>query len=153
MCVSQAAANGGIAVSASLPPYWRLRATVSAIAIPPLLSLVSFARVARWLTGNSVPSTTAQKKVDDEALAEWVSRILYRLPQPWRHTCLKRTAVLYHLLRRAGRPVELSIGVKHDDEGAVTAHAWLVRDGAPYLENDPEHPDRFKIIARFPESE
>ena len=92
-----------------------------------------------------------RENLDDSALAEWVSRVLYRLPPPWRHTCLKRASVLYHLLRKAGRPVELVIGVKHDAEGAVTAHAWLVRDGEPYLENDPEHPSRFEEIARFPE--
>jgi hypothetical protein len=41
--------------------------------------------------------------------------------------------------------------VRHDSDGAVTAHAWLLKDGVPYLENDPAHPSRFKEIARFPE--
>lgn len=112
---------------------------------------MSFSRLARWLTGNSALSQSGSTNVDDAALAEWVSRVLYRLPRPWNHTCLKRATVLYYLLRRANRPVELLIGVKHDEKGAVTAHAWLVREGTPYLENDPTHPDRFNVIARFPE--
>lgn len=61
--------------------------------------------------------------------------------------------MLYHLLRRGGHRVELVIGVKHDEEGAVTAHAWLLREGVPFLENDPSHPSRFREIARFPDHE
>jgi len=124
---------------------------MSALVIPPLISMSSFARVARWLTGDPTNSAFDCGKLDDHALADWVNRILYRLGGPWRHTCLKRAVMLSYLFRKAGRHVELVIGVKHDDYGAVTAHAWLVRDGDPYLENDPGHPRRFKEIARFPE--
>jgi len=133
----------------ALPLSWRLRATASALTLPPLLELVSLSRLARrWEQLGS----TAQEALDDDHLAEWVSRVLWRLPWPWRHTCLRRGVVLFHLLRRAGRPVELHIGVQRDDESAVGAHAWLVLDGQPYLERDPEHPRRFTEIARFPES-
>ncbi len=151
MSRGKAALEGGVAVSGSLAPLWRVRATVSALAIPPLLTVISFARVARWLTGTALQPSRIPDKVDHELLADWVSRILYRLPRPWRYTCLKRATVLYHLLRQAGLPIELVIGVKHDDEGAVTAHAWLARDGEAYLENDRSDPSRFKEIARFPE--
>lgn len=107
--------------------------------------------MARWLTCKRPCLSPANAEVDDLELAGLVSRVLWRLPRPWRHTCLRRAVVLYYLLRKAGRPVELVIGVKHDPEGAVSAHAWLVRDGKPYLENDLEHPSRFNEIARFPE--
>jgi hypothetical protein len=88
--------------------------------------------------------------LDDASLARWVDRLLRNLPNPWRRTCLKRAAVLYHLLRRAGRPVELWIGVHKSGPAPLGAHAWLVQAGEPYLEAHPEHPHRHTVIARFP---
>jgi hypothetical protein len=89
----------------------------------------------------------------DDALARWVDALLRRWPPPWRYTCLKRAAVLYHLLRRAGRPVELRIGVRRagGTGGALAAHAWLVRDGVPYLEPQSGQPSLHAVIVRLPE--
>src|SRR2546430_2589913 len=78
-------------------------------------------------------------------------RSLYALRGPWHHTCLRRATVLYGLLRRAGRPVALVIGVRRDAAGRVAAHAWLERDAAPYLEADPTIPARHTVLARFPD--
>ena len=83
-----------------------------------------------------IPGRARSREPDDSALSAYVGRILRRLPPPWRYTCLRRSVVLYHLLRRAGRDVSLSIGVRKSGAGALQAHAWLVRDGAPYLEPD-----------------
>jgi len=134
---------------AGVPLAWRVRTAACAAVIPPLLSLVSF----RWLAGHlgTLPPSPATDPVDDAALAALVDRILRGLPGPWRHTCLRRSAVLFHLLRRAGRPVELWVGVRRDDLGALAAHAWLVREGAPYLERQPHPAAQHTVIARFPE--
>jgi Transglutaminase-like superfamily len=136
-------------VSGRLPLGWRLRATAAVILVPPLLYFVSFARVASWL-GRS-PGGTDQA-LDDAALARWVDRLLRRLPGLWHRTCLKRSAVLYYVLRRAGRPVELWIGVQKAGANPLAAHAWLVRHGEPYLESHPEHARAHTVIARFPEA-
>lgn len=137
----------------ALPVRWRLRATVAAVVIPPLLRLVPFGKLASWLGGAGAAATKRPDGVHDASLAGWVDTVLRRLPGPWRHTCLKRSAVLYHLLRKAGRPVELWIGVRRDhaNEGSLAAHAWLVRDGVPYLEPEPTVPPTHTVIARFPE--
>jgi len=114
---------------------------------------VSFARLVGWLEGRGHPAPDAA--LDDVTLARWVDRLLRRLPGPWHRTCLKRAAVLYHLLRRAGRPVELCIGVNRNRGPAksdLAAHAWLVRAGEPYLEAHPEHALSHVVIARFPEA-
>lgn len=131
-----------------MPLGWRLRATAAVMIVPPLLYLISFSRLAAWLgpIGNMAPA------LDDVTLAGWVDRLLDHLPGPWHRTCLKRATVLFHLLRRAGRPVELWIGVRKTAAIPLGAHAWLVRDGAPYLEAYPEHPHRHTVIARFPEA-
>jgi hypothetical protein len=87
---------------------------------------------------------------DDAELSAYVGAVLRRLPPPWRYTCLRRGVVLFRLLRRAGRPVTLHIGVRRDAGGILSAHAWLMKDGAPYLESDPAHSATFAEIARFP---
>lgn len=131
-----------------LTPGWRLRAILAAVAIPPLLTLVSMVRLAPRL---GRPARAWPNDAVDAGMAEWVDRVLRALPWPWRHTCLTRSAVLYHLLRGAGRPVALAIGVKRTD-GAFAAHAWLTRDGAPYLEADLDHAASYQVIAMFPET-
>lgn len=75
-----------------------------------------------------------------------VDAVLGRLPPPWRRTCLTRTAVLFHLLRRSGLPVELCIGVRGND-GKLEAHAWLERGRAPYME--AEATGGYEELARF----
>lgn len=129
---------------------WRLRATATVAIVPPLLYFVSFSRLAGWLGGRGGRPVVSD--LDDVSLARWVDRLLRNLPNPWRRTCLKRAAVLYYLLRRAGRPVELWIGVHKTGPAALGAHAWLVRSGAPYLEPHPEHPEQHTVIARFPDT-
>lgn len=133
----------------SPPPLaWRLRAALGIAVIPPLVSLVSFSRLGARLdrpAGAALEPAT----FDDEAMAAWVDGVMRRLPGPWRHTCLKRSAVLFYLLRRAGRPVELCIGVRRDNDGDLAAHAWLTRDGNAYLEHTSESM-LHRVIARLP---
>jgi hypothetical protein len=133
-------------VSNALPLTWRLRAALAIGLIPPAIRLTSFAWLAARL---SHARGAADAAFDDKALAAWVDRLMYSLPPPWRRTCLTRGAVMFGLLRRAGRPVGLRIGVRPGAAGDVSAHAWLVRDGSPYLEPDPTHAAAFREIAAF----
>ena len=132
----------------SPPLAWRLRAALGIAVIPPLVSLVSFSRLGARLDrpgdGGTDPAS-----FDDEVMAAWVDDVMRRLPGPWRHTCLKRSAVLFYLLRRAGRAVELCIGVRRDSDGKLAAHAWLTRDGNAYLEHTSESM-LHRVIARLP---
>ena len=140
-------------MKSTLPLAWRVRAAVAVVVVAPLVAVRSFAQLARWLgNGGGMPATAVE--LDDAALGRWVDRLLNALRGPWRHTCLRRTAVLYGLLRRAGRPVGLVIGVRRDVDttGRLSAHAWLERDGAPYLEADPAIAGRYTVIARFPDA-
>ena len=96
-----------------LTPAWRLRATLAAFVLPLLVYLLPLDRIVRWMSRSPVRASP-NDAVDDRALAEWVDRILNRLPPPWRRTCLKRALVLHYLVRCAGRPAELRIGVRRD---------------------------------------
>lgn len=76
-----------------------------------------------------------------------VDTLLGRMPPPWRRTCLTRSAVLFHLLRRSGMAVDLCIGVR-GDRGQMEAHAWLERDRVPYMEG--EGVQDYEELARLP---
>jgi hypothetical protein len=49
---------------------------------------------------------------------------------PYHATCLERSLLLWWLLRRAGIPTDLRIGVRLD-AGRLAAHAWVEWDGRP----------------------
>jgi hypothetical protein len=127
-----------------------LRALAACGVLPPLVSVVSLARISA--VAGKLPGRPRGAAPDDTALSAFVESCLRRLPPPWRYTCLRRGVVLYHLVRRAGRPVALHVGVRKDAGGGLAAHAWLVKDGVPYLESDPAHSPTFAEIARFPET-
>lgn len=140
-------------MSDRLPLGWGLRAAAAALIIPAALRTMSLGRLMTWITpGPPPPLRRRVASIDDRALARWVSRILSALPGPWHLSCLNRSVVLYHLLRAAGRPVELCIGVTRDAGARIAAHAWLVLDGAPYLESDAGLGTRLPVVARFPDA-
>jgi hypothetical protein len=121
---------------------------MTALVVPVLLHFVPLDRLARRLGGGRAGPRNAPPEAD---IAEWVDRLLHRLPGPWHYTCLKRAAVLYALLRRAGTAPELRIGVRREPDGKLAAHAWLVREGHPLLEPGGEHVGSFQVLASFPE--
>ena len=131
-----------------LTPGWRLRATGAAVVLPPLVYVVRLDRIVRWIA-RSRPPRMPDPSVDDPALAEWVDRVLNRMPMPWKRTCLKRALVLHYLLHRAGRPAELRIGVRRDEHNDLAAHAWLVRDEQPYLESGADRISTYQVLTSF----
>jgi hypothetical protein len=134
-----------------LTPRWRLRASLAALVLPPLVHLASLERITGWIEARPGPAEP-DSTVDDAALAEWVDRVLTRLPPPWRNTCLKRALVLHYLLHRAGRPATLVIGVRRDEHDALAAHAWLAHAGTPYLESGADQVASYRVLTAFPSS-
>lgn len=134
-----------------LTPRWRLRASLAAVVLPPLVQLASLERITGWIEARPAPAVP-DATVDDAALAEWVDRVLTRLPPPWRRTCLKRALVLHYLLHRAGRPATLVIGVRRDEHDALAAHAWLAHAGTPYLESGADQVASYQVLTAFPSS-
>jgi hypothetical protein len=132
------------------PLSWRLHASAAAFALPVLMELTSFGRLERRLT--ALASRRLRRIPDDRVAARWVDDALYGRPHPWTRTCLRRATVLYYLLRRGGRNVELCIGVRRDEQGELKAHAWLLHEGMPYLEPmiTRDEVSSYGTIARFP---
>ena len=127
---------------------WKGRTVIAALALPPLLSTVSLARLARWIGRRRPASGPAPSEAD---LAAWTETLLRRLPPPWRYTCLRRGIVLYYLLRKSGHDATLHIGVRRAGAGAFEAHAWLTRRGALLLEPPANQATQYRVLASFPE--
>jgi len=113
----------------------RLRTKIEIVtacaAVPCALELLSADRAFAWLA--RVPA--GGESVNPTLLAFHVDRILHRGKWIWRHSCLRRAAVLALLLRRSGHDARVVLGVRRDAAGALEAHAWLACDGRdPFLE-------------------
>jgi hypothetical protein len=136
----------------AVPIRWKLRAIAAAAVIPPLLELVSLTRFEHFMA--AAPASASSAAPDDARCARWVDDALTGMRGPWARTCLRRAAVLFYLLRAAGRRVELCIGVRRDDDGTVLAHAWLLHDGKVYLEPEATRDivPQYNVIARLPRS-
>src|SRR5688500_16840129 len=113
-----------------LTPRWRLRASLAAVVLPPLVHLASLERITDWIEARPHPPEP-DPSVDDPALAEWVDRVLSRLPPPWRRSCLNRALGRHPLLHRAGPPAPLIIRVRAGERRALPAHGWLASAGQP----------------------
>lgn len=57
-----------------------------------------------------------------------------------RTRCLPRALALQALLRQAGIASDLRIGVAKDSRGGLKAHAWVERDGEPFLRDEDLSP-------------
>lgn len=78
---------------------------------------------------------------DPHEIARLLRRILVFDP-----TCWKRAAVLRRYLLLSGIETTVVFGVRRDG-AKVEGHAWLERDGAPYLEGEPP---RYAETWRYP---
>jgi hypothetical protein len=109
----------------------KLEIVTACAAVPCALELLSADRAFAWLA--RVPS--GAERVTPAQLAFHVDRILHRGKWIWRHSCLRRAAVLALLLRRTGHDARVVLGVRRSEAGELEAHAWLACDGSePFLE-------------------
>lgn len=63
-------------------------------------------------------------------------------------SCWKRAAVLRRYLLLNGIETEVVFGVRKENGGQLAGHAWLERDGAPFLER--EQP-AYTVTFRYPD--
>lgn len=95
------------------------------------------------------PLASPPREAAPERLALWVDWWFRQAWFPVRYNCWVRALVLFELLREEGVDgVSLLVGVR-THESALEGHAWLERDGAPFLE-PPGRPDlsTLRVIVR-----
>jgi hypothetical protein len=109
----------------------KLEIVTACFAVPCALELLPGDRTFRWLA--RVPR--GGEEVAPALLAFHVDRLLHRGRWIWRHSCLRRAAILAVLLRRSGHDARVVIGVRRVAAGELEAHAWLACDREePFLE-------------------
>ena len=108
---------------------------IIAVIVEVGLRLSTLPRLTRFLGIRLAPDgEPEQQDATDPAdlPAAWIRRRVVAMNRVFGHwpfdgTCLRRALVLGHRIRRL-HPT-LVIGVRHDDAGLLTAHAWLVVSG------------------------
>lgn len=65
-----------------------------------------------------------------------VTDALLRRFRPTRTACMVRALVRYRLLRQHGVDAIFSMGVRRDEEGELTGHAWVTVDGEAVMERE-----------------
>ena len=95
----------------------------------------------------SAPVRTPPNKADAKELASAVDALLATDIFVFRPSCWKRSAILHRYLALQGIESRINFGMRKDDDGGISGHAWLERFGQPILEASP--PD-YTITYRFP---
>ncbi len=90
--------------------------------------------------------------IERAAVSCSLTEALLRFPLfPFRRTCLRRSLLLSHLLRKCGIPVRVAFGVD-PAEGGWEGHSWLVLNDRPFLEEGGESRS-FVPVFYLPEQE
>lgn len=100
-----------------------VRASVLLPIVALSLRLAGFHKTYRWLEDYQPQDVKDRSATTGES----VDIAARNLPL-YRPTCLPRSLVLWHMLRRGGAPAELRIGVSTSG-GQFAAHAWVEQDG------------------------
>jgi hypothetical protein len=106
---------------------WRLLvdAVGLAITLEIALRVLPFNRLFAWFDrGGRERGPRASELIFAECQRA-VDRVYRWMPLP--RTCLKRSLVLYRLLRRRGVAVHFRLGVRREGE-SIGAHAWVEQD-------------------------
>ncbi len=101
---------------------------------------------------------------DGEALKERAVRytdyLLGRKYLKGRNPCLRRSLILYHLLRKSGMDVHICFGVRFNEvqlasqkQKKLEGHAWLLYNGEIFLERNYKTTKSYKVTYIFPEEE
>jgi len=68
-----------------------------------------------------------------------------------RNLCLKKSLILYRLLRENGLDVCINVGINASGQGNICGHSWLTLKGEPFYVSEEEKQARqFELIYAFP---
>ena len=88
----------------------------------------------RLVSGRESRSFVVPDSETTNRLARSIDLLLSADVLVFRPICWKRAAVLRRYLSRNGVATRILFGVRNEDKGKVSGHAWLEADGKPILE-------------------
>ncbi len=126
--------------------------------LPAMLKLLSIPRLMKLLTPRdmTIPLNHDTFEVRDK-IVKYADYILGRSFWIFKSTCLKRSLVLYHFLRRAGINVQICFGVRYKEDSPrkgsskeLEGHAWLLCMGEIFLERNAAMVREYTVTYCFP---
>lgn len=128
--------------------------------LPFLIRFLSISKLMEFLTPRDlkVYKNEHSEKTKDKVV-KFTDYILRLNIWIYKTTCLKRSLILYHFLRKAGINVHICFGVRFNDEKLpdreaqkkLEGHAWLLYNGDIFLEGNTEMTKTYKVTYCFPE--
>lgn len=118
-----------------------------ASALPVLLRFFSLPSVMKYLTPEKSEENPLQWKIN--LIVNAVNKILGIGFFIFHPTCLKKSLILYHFLRKAGMNVVIHFGVKKNG-CALDGHSWITKNGERLYDN-LETVDDFSITYSYPQ--
>jgi hypothetical protein len=121
--------------------------------LPLLHRLLRLKLLLKLLTPRNTKCPANQDQ--EKKIIKWTDAILGWDFFIFRSSCLKRSLVLYHFLKREGLPVQINFGVRKLKEESgqqhpvLDGHGWLSLRGRTYLEKG-EPLKIFKLMYSFP---
>ena len=124
--------------------------------LPALLAVCSVTRLLR-----ACDLGAPRPPADPSLVVACVGSVFARHPGSSRSLCLKRSLTLYRFLGGPASGLQVCFGVRYaaggprpgQRWGQIEGHAWLLKNGAPYLEmGDPDF-RRFRVIFCHPSRE
>ncbi len=125
--------------------------------LPLMMKFFSIPGLMKVLTPkNKTKNRNSDLTRVQEKIVKFTDFILNRNIWIYSSTCLKRSLILYHFLRKAGIDVNLCFGVlyngslNHDAIKKLEGHAWLVCKGDIILERNIEITKTYTVTYCFP---
>jgi Transglutaminase-like superfamily len=101
------------------------------------VKLCSLPRALELVSGRTSPPHDAKTSEIPDHLARSIDLLLSADVLFIKPICWKRAAVLHRYLSKQGFATKIMFGVKPENKGKVSGHAWLELNGQPILENSP----------------
>ena len=126
--------------------------------LPAMLSLFSLPMLMKMLTPRDLRVCKDQDSESRDKIVKFADYLLNRNFWIFRSTCLKRSLILYHFLRKLGINLHVCFGVKYNGklpdrktQKKLEGHAWLFYNGNIFLERNAEVTKTYKLTYFFPD--
>jgi hypothetical protein len=130
-----------------------------ATVLPIMLRLISLPKLMNVLTPQDLKlHEDLDLERSKDKIVKFADYVLNRNFWIYRNTCLKRSLVLYHFLRRFGINVHVCFGVRYNEKAPdeeektkLEGHAWLLYKGNIFLEKKVDITKTYRITYSFPD--
>ena len=131
---------------------------VLATLLPIALKHMTLMGMMSILTPGNIKGSKRNSSVKRQRIiTTYTDYILNRNIWIYSSTCLKRSLLLYHFLRKSGFDVHVCFGIRYEKDlteseaaKSIEGHAWLMYNGDYYLERDRGETGTYTMTYCYP---